>query len=579
MANSVWILPEISDEIKAKGKNISCTLGIPLIVAELMAERGISNACEAEEFLNADLMDIKSPYLLTDMDKAVQRLIEAVEKGEKIRIYGDYDVDGVTSICILMDVLGKLGAKTDYYIPDRVSEGYGVNPDAVFSAAEDGISLMITVDCGITASSEVELARTLGIDVIITDHHVPDKVIPAAIAVINPKRDDVNYPFYDLAGVGVAYKLASALLAAIGNTQCSLNSPEDYLDFVALGTIADVCPLTKENRIFAKRGLERLSRTDNPGLKALIEICGLTDRAITAGLVGFVIAPRLNAAGRIHDASLCTELLLTDSSEKAMSIAKLLDDINCKRQEMEMEIFEEALSMVKTVNGRPVDDILVLANKRWHPGIIGIVASRLVKEFNRPSIMVSLAGDEGRGSGRSIPGFNLYKALSECSESLLHFGGHKNAAGIILSHNKIDEFRQSINEIGRRVLKKDDFLPKIICHRELTLNEINLEIAESIAMMAPFGVQNPTPLFLSTGVKLEEYRGIGMGGRHLKLKLSQSGTVHDGIGFNLGHMVSTFYSHRINAVDLVYSIEINEWDGRIQPQLNIKDLRVTENYT
>lgn len=579
MTNCVWKVSEVHEETRAKGKIISNALGLPPLVADLMAQRGITDASCADAFLRADLTDLEDPYLLTDMDKAVARLIRGIENKEKIRVYGDYDVDGITSICVLMDALGSLGADIDYYIPDRVDEGYGMNPEAVTDIARDGTSLLITVDCGITASSEIELAESLGMDVIVTDHHEPHGEIPSAVAVINPKRCDDEYPFRDLAGVGVAYKLVHALLMRVKGTSNVFDPPDRLLDLVALGTIADVSPLTGENRIFAKQGLAKMNRTENLGLKCLIEVCGLSNRRITAGTVGFVIAPRLNAAGRIRDASLCAELLLTDSPKEAMDIARFLDRVNSERQDLQQLIFDEASSMVETSDGRAVDSVLVLANEGWHPGVIGIVASRLVEEFNRPTIMISLDGDEGRGSGRSIPEFDLYRALCECQGSLLRFGGHKHAAGIAVSRDAIDEFRQEINEVGRSVLSEDDFLPKIILDRELTLDEIDLEVAKGIAMLAPFGVANPTPMFLSTGVSLKEYRGVGAGGKHLKLKLSQSGTAHDGIGFGLGYLTAELYSHRAKDVDLIYRIEVNEWNGTIQPQLNVKGLRVAENQT
>lgn len=565
------------EEAQTRGKIISRALGIPPLVAGLMAQRGIGDATSAEAFLRAELVDLEDPSLLVDMDKAVLRLIRAIENREKIRVYGDYDVDGITSICVLVDVLRSFGAEIDYYIPDRVDEGYGMNAEAVKSIAREGVTLLVTVDCGITAFSEVELARSLGVDVIITDHHEPHGGLPSAVAVINPKRDDEKSSFRDLAGVGVAYKLACALLMTAKGAQDVFHQPDHLLDLVALGTIADVSPLTGENRIYAKQGLSKMNRTDNLGLKSLIEVCGLSDRRITAGTVGFVIAPRLNAAGRLCDASLCVELLLTDSPRKAMDIAKFLDGVNTERQDLERRIFEEASSMVETCDGQAVDSVLVLAKEGWHPGVIGIVASRLVEEFNRPAILVSLDGDEGRGSGRSIPEFDLYEALSECSQSLLRFGGHKYAAGILVSRHAIDEFRQEINEVGRSVLCEDDFLLKIILDQELTLDEIDLEVAKGIAMLAPFGVANPTPLFLSTGVELLEYRGVGEDGRHLKLRLSQGGRVHDGIGFGLGHLTSELYLRRIEDIDLIYTIEVNEWNGTIKPQLNVKGLRVTEN--
>ncbi|MGB4273368.1 MAG: single-stranded-DNA-specific exonuclease RecJ [Bacillota bacterium] len=578
MTDCVWKLSDMPEEARAISKTISTALCIPSIVADLMVQRGIKSARDGEAFLRADLADLEDPHLLKDIDKAVERISRGIEENERIVVYGDYDVDGITSICILVDVLRGLGANVDYYIPDRVDEGYGINQEAVASIAKDCTSLLITVDCGITASSEVQLAQSLGMDVIVTDHHEPSAKIPPAVAVINPKRHDEEYPFRDLAGVGVAYKLSQALVTSLKGPKEARVLSDRFLDLVALGTIADVSPLVGENRIFAKQGLARINRTENIGLQCLIEVCGLKDRTITAGTVGFVLAPRLNAAGRIRDPALCVELLLTDSPQRAMSIARLLDSVNSERQRLEMKTLEEALSMVKTCDGRPVDCVLVLAKEGWHPGVIGIVASRIVEEFNRPAFLITLDGDEGRGSGRSIPEFDLYRALSQCSDTLLGFGGHKYAAGITVSRHGIDRFRQAINEVGRSVLCEEDFLPKVFCHLELTLDRIDLEVAKGIAMLAPFGFGNPTPLFLSTGVELLEYRGVGADGKHLKMVLAQAGKTHDGIGFGLGHLTSQIYSERANEVDIVYTIEVNEWNGMIRPQLNIKGLRIAENH-
>lgn len=574
MAGCVWSVIGLSRDAEERSEVLAKELGIPPLVARVMLLRGHADPATAREFLRADLGDLLDPFLLPDMETAVVRVLRAVRDGERIRIYGDYDVDGITSTCVMLDVLKTLGADVDYYIPGRLHEGYGLNLDAVEKAASSGISLLITVDCGITSVEEVELAARRGIDVIVTDHHEPSQVLPRAHALVNPKRRDSNYPFPDLAGVGVAYKLASALLRARAGTLDAPAPSSELLELVALGTIADVAPLTGENRIFAKHGLARLNATSNAGLRALIQASGLAGREIGAGAVGFFLGPRLNAAGRLGDASLCVDLLTAASPDDAARIASLLDRANQERQSLEQAILEEAASMVKiSEDGEAEDAVLVLAGEGWHPGVIGVVASRLVERFWRPVILISMDGDEGRGSGRSIDSFDLYGGLVQCADLLKEFGGHRRAAGLSLSRSAVTALRERLNQIGRSVLTPEDLARRVVCDLEVRFGEIDLAAAEGLGMLAPFGVGNPVPTFLSRDVRLVEYRGVGAEARHLKMKLAQEGVVLDAIGFGLGNMAPELFARGAREVDVLYTIEVNQWNGARQVQLNIKELR------
>ncbi len=573
MTGCIWRVAGLSRDADEKSGRLAREVGVPPLVARIMCLRGLDDPSAAAGFLRADIGDLLDPFLLPDMDRAVVRVLRAVQGGEKIRVYGDYDVDGITSTCVLMGVLKGLGADVDYYIPGRLSEGYGVNVDAIEKAAASGTSLLVTVDCGITAVEEVERARQHGMDVIITDHHEPADTLPRAHALVNPKRRDSRYAFPDLAGVGVAYKLASALLRARAGTLDVPPPPDELLELVALGTIADVVPLRGENRVLAKHGLARLSATRSIGLRALIEKSGLAGREIGVGAVSFSLGPRLNAAGRLGDASLCVDLLTTSSAGRAAHIASVLDRANQERQSLEQAILDEAASMVETVDGQAQDAVLVLAGEGWHAGVIGIVASKLVERFYRPVILISLDGDEGRGSGRSIEAFDLYGGLCECADLLKEFGGHRHAVGLATSRDAVGLLRDRMNDLGRRLLTPEDLARKVECDLEVRFGEVDLATAEGLAVLAPFGVGNPAPTFLSRGVRLVEYRGVGAGAKHLKMKLAQDGVVLDSIGFGLGNMAPTLYARGAAEVDIVYTIEVNQWNGTRQAQLNIKELR------
>ncbi|MFB0508889.1 MAG: single-stranded-DNA-specific exonuclease RecJ, partial [bacterium] len=423
-----WVLPEIQVLPESLQQ-----IGLPKLALNLLYRRGYKDKSAIEEFLNPSLARLHNPRLLPDMEKAVERVIAAIKKKERILVYGDYDVDGTCGTALLVRVLNKIGANVSFYIPHRAKEGYGLSESGVIFAKENDFSLIITTDCGTTDFNEIEMAKNAGIDVIVCDHHEPKDTLPKALAIINPKRHDTNYPFRELAGVGVSFKLAWALLSATGNTKEDLI---EHLDLVALGTIADIAPLLDENRALAKFGMLKIKDTNKVGLRALLKTAGLSGKMITPYEIGFMLGPRINASGRISEAGKAVELLITEDGKRAAAIAQELDLENQKRQKIEEEILIKASERVERMD-LDKKRFLVLADENWHEGVVGIVASRIVERFYRPTILIALKEDKGKGSGRSIPGFHLYQALKSCEDHLLGFGGHKYAAGLTISRENI----------------------------------------------------------------------------------------------------------------------------------------------
>jgi single-stranded-DNA-specific exonuclease RecJ len=548
-------------------------LGISSIAAQVLINRGLDTVSKAQEFLNPDPSMLHDPFVFSDMGQAVGRVFKAINNHEKILVYGDYDVDGITSISVLLPVLRELGAEADYYIPNRVEEGYGLNMPAVRAAAESGVRLIITVDCGIAAHAEIQYAADLGMEVIITDHHEPPRILPDACALINPKIPDCSYPFADLAGVGVAFKLAQALLIKSKGEESRNDALDRYLDLVALGTIADVVPLLGENRVIVKFGLEKLSETRNVGLQALIRVSGLLEKKMDPVAVGYSLAPRINAVGRIGDPGMGVELLLTSQVEHAERLARSLDAQNRERKEQESQILEDALDLICSQVDLDTDRVIVLAGKGWHTGIVGIVASRICEMYYRPTILISVEEDEARGSARSIEEFHIYHALSKCSDNLLRFGGHEQAAGLAICPERIDEFRRQINAIANEVLHGDDLIPKVNIDCRVDLDSLSFNLLDDLDVLGPFGMKNPEPLFCLSGIKVAEYRPVGEGGRHLKLKVrSDSATTLDAIGFDMGEYCNMLFESSGN-IDVVFSLNENTWNGRTSLQLRLADIR------
>lgn len=540
-------------------------LDISPLVASLLINRGLNTVETARSFLfGAD--DFHDPFLFDGMDKAVTRIQTAINNAEPILIYGDYDADGVSSTTVLMTTLQELGADVQFYIPNRFTEGYGPNEQAFRYAADIGIKLIITVDTGIAAVNEAKVAKELGMDLIITDHHEPGPVLPDAYALIHPKLAGGTYPFRDLAGVGVAFKLSHALYGKL---------PEHLLEIAVIGTIADLVPLKGENRLIAKRGLEKLKSTDNMGLKAIFKLAGVDQKAINEETIGFTLAPRINAVGRLEDADLAVQLLLSQDAEEAQAIAEEIDRLNKTRQEIVTAITDEAIKEVE--ENFPIADnqVLVIGKEGWNAGVIGIVASKLVERYYRPTIVLSFDSEKGlaKGSARSIAGFDLFKNLSACRELLPHFGGHPMAAGMTLKIEDVPELRKRLNAFAKDQLTEDDFIPVTMLDSKINLADIDLEAIEELNLLAPYGVDNPKPKMMIQDAEIVNMRKIGSNQTHLKMTISGGEDSNlDGVGFGLGTLAD--HISPMSKISLIGHLAINEWNNIRKPQIFIQDLAV-----
>ncbi len=542
--------------------------GLTPTIARVLAGRGIVTPEMAHRFISASLADLHDPFLLLDMDRAVSRLAEARDTGEKVCVYGDYDVDGITSVALLMSFFSAVGISCFYYIPRRLEHGYGLSAEGLTAVAAQGAKVVVTVDCGISAVAEATLSGSLGIDLIITDHHTPSSQLPDAYAVINPLRSGSPFPFKALAGVGVAFNLLMGLRKTLRDHGVFSASVEpdlrEFLDFVALGTIADVVPLQGENRTLTRYGLKVLESSSRPGIQALKDVAGVTGE-VTCGAVGFRLAPRLNAAGRLEDAALGVELLLCDDPKDAARIAAELDASNSERQSLERDILEGALGMIRKSPNLKGRHSIVLASPGWHPGVIGIVASRIVDLYHRPTILIALQEGSGRGSGRSIPGFHLYQALNACSDHLLKFGGHRQAAGLSIEEATLTAFVEHFDQVAAGELSQDDLVPELSLDGELSPADLTLDLLDQLLPLQPFGMGNPEPLFLLRAVRVLESRVLK--GSHLKLRIDASGRSIDAIAFGLAGRELP------ERIDLAVAIQENIWNGRRTLQLRVKDLR------
>ncbi|TKJ41507.1 single-stranded-DNA-specific exonuclease RecJ [candidate division LCP-89 bacterium B3_LCP] len=551
-------------------QNLAEQLSIPEHIAQVLINRDIGTPETARLFFGGKTEDLYDPFLLADMDAAVDRVVKALQKQEKIIIHGDYDVDGITSVSMLYLFLRDLGGQVSYYIPDRQQEGYGLSMGGIEESKRRGVSLMISVDCGITSVSEVELAKKFGIDTIISDHHEPGPSLPEAVAVLDPKRADCSYPFSELAGVGVAYKLAQGVLRRMNLEGTYL---ERYLDLVAIGSAADIVPLVDENRILVKEGLERLNRNGNEGLKALIDTANFKRGNIQVGNIVFGLAPRINAVGRLGSAERAVRLLITRDYNRALNIASVLEKENRKRKEIDNHTLNEALEKIAEEYNPDRDSVIVLSREAWHPGVIGIVASRIVEKYYRPTVMITIDDGIGKGSARSIPGFDLFSAIRECSDLLEQYGGHKYAAGLTIREDRIEEFRERFNRVSAEMISPEDLIPKLGIDAEIDLDEISPEIVKTLRDFAPFGPKNMKPNFASYDLDIVGVPRI-VGANHLKFKVKQpssGGLVFDVIGFNLGHLLPV--AQHGHGVDMVYNIEENEWMNQVNLQLCAKDIR------
>ncbi|WP_183254039.1 single-stranded-DNA-specific exonuclease RecJ [Anoxybacteroides tepidamans] len=542
-------------------------LNIAPLVASLLINRGIDTAEAAKAFLYPAKQPFHDPFLLDGMDRAVMRIQQAIQTGERILVFGDYDADGVSSTTVMVSALAEMGANVDFYIPNRFTEGYGPNERAFRLAKENGVSLIITVDTGIAAVKEVALANELGMDVIITDHHEPGPVLPEALAIIHPKKPGSTYPFRELAGVGVAFKVAHALLGEV---------PSHLLDVVAIGTIADLVSLTGENRLLVVKGLEQLRTTRRVGLRTLLKQCGVNMQQINEETVGFVIAPRINAVGRLSDADPAVRLLMTNDETEAQMLTAEMEALNQERQQLVNDITEEAIAMIQDRFPPDAYRVLVVANEGWNAGVVGIVASRLVEQFYRPTIVLSIDRDKGiaKGSGRSIHGFDLFLHLSACRDILPHFGGHPMAAGMTLAIEHVDELRERLNAQASEILAEEDFIPITSIDATCSVRDITIEAVEQMEQLAPFGVDNPKPLILIEDASVQTIRRIGADQSHVKMVFEQDGATLDSVGFGYGYLHDEIA--RDAKVSVVGSLSMNEWNHLRKPQLMICDVLVRE---
>jgi single-stranded-DNA-specific exonuclease len=557
-----WSLHKRDDRLAA---DIASKFRISKPTAQILINRGISLNDEIERFLAPKLSFLRDPFEIPDMHKAVERTLSAVRNKEKVFVWGDYDADGVTGSSIVVLGLKKAGIEAGCYIPHRYDEGYGLNIEGLKKIASLGATLIITVDCGISNFKEIQFAKTLGIDVIVTDHHNIPEVLPPAVACVDPKMMDKDHPSRDLAGAGVAFKFVWALLRSAGFKESS--EIKEFLDLVALGTIADVVPLTGENRILAVSGISLLNEKRRAGVKHLFSSAKLSGD-ITARNISFMLAPRLNAPGRLKHAELSLNLLLEDDPQKAKSIADEINLVNSQRQQIGALIGEDVFSRITDPENTK---LIVLSGKNWHPGVIGIVASRISEKYNRPSILISDSGKVCRGSARSIEGFDVYKLLLSCKDIFSDFGGHKDAAGFEMLSGSIEELKSRLSTEIEGSFTYDELVPKTRIDVEAEPEELSCGLAREIERLAPFGQGNPSPVFLSKNMKVDSCKKVGAKGSHIKLKLSRGGAVIDAIGFGLGALAEEM--PRNSAVDIAFNLSVNEWDGFVIPQAQLVDIR------
>ena len=560
--NKKWEYIELDEEKLKNVEKIKNEYGISSLLAKILVNRNLTKKEDIDLFLRPNRHDFHNPYLMPDMAKAVDRIIKAINNNEKILIYGDYDVDGITSVTVVKSFLLERNAQVTHYIPNRLNEGYGLNKNAIEKIAKDGVNLIITVDCGISGIEEVEYANSLGLEVIVTDHHEVGEKLPNAIAVVDAKRKDNTYPFRELAGVGVSFKLIQAI-----SQKLELEEKEylKYLDIVCIGTISDIVPLVDENRVIAKLGLKLVEVTKNIGLKALIDVAGY--KQIDSFTVSFGLAPRINACGRMGKEKEALNLFLTKDPKVASEIAIRLNEYNVERQEIEKKIYEDAVKKIE--EGKEEKPAIVLGSEDWHHGVIGIVSSKITDLYFKPSILVCFEGEEGKGSGRSIPGFDIYESLTNCSENLEKFGGHSMAVGVTIKKQNFEKFKEEFEKYAQNS-NICDIIPIIKIDEEVTLADVSIKAVEELKMLEPYGEANKTPLFMYKNLRIHSIRTLSEG-KPIKLTLKDKNFYIDSIGFNLGHLAQEYQIG--DKVDVVGFLEINKFNGRENLQINLKDLR------
>ncbi|MGF1669496.1 MAG: single-stranded-DNA-specific exonuclease RecJ [Balneolaceae bacterium] len=548
-------------------------LNVPEQIAHLLVIRGIDSFESAKNFFRASLSDLYDPFLMTDMEAAAQRICEAVRHSDKVLVYGDYDVDGTTATACIYTFLRDFGVDVEYYIPHRFKEGYGINKEGIEYADKINADLVVSVDCGITAFEEAKMAREKGIDLVICDHHTVDENIPEAIAVLDPKRPDCQYPYDGLSGAGVAFKLIQASLTKLGLKQ---SLAYKFLDLVAISIASDIVPIIDENRVLMKEGLHMINANPRTGFKALLEVIKVPAGNVSTSTIVFSVGPRINAAGRMGDASAAVELMITSDENKARSFAHELEAINIRRRDTDSKTMEEALEKIDKEYNLDETASMVLHDSNWHLGVIGIVASRIVDLYYRPAILLSTVDGLVKGSARSIKGFNIYEALKKCEDLLIQFGGHEFAAGLTMEQKHLPEFRRRMNEIAFRVLSENDFKPELIIDDDIDLSHINKKFWKLLIQFEPFGPGNHRPVFVSRDVCVEGVPTI-VGNGHLKMKVSQNGSgVFDVIGFNMHEFLPLLRNCKQNKIDIAYVLEENFWNNRRSIQMRLKDIQINE---
>ncbi len=563
-----WIIKEHN---QALASALSKELAIQPVTGRILSVRGFADAHAVKDFMNPLLSGMAPPHQMAGMERAVNRLLLAFKNKETVCIYGDYDVDGVTATALLVSSFTTMGINTFYHIPNRMDDGYGLNDAALTTVRQHGATLCVSVDCGVTAIAEASHCKEIGLDLIITDHHQPLDQLPDAVAVINPHRSDCSYPFKGLAGVGVAFNLLVALRAKLRESGfLEGNGPDlrQWLDLVALGTVADMVPLTGQNRILLSAGLQRMGEDSRTGVEALKKVSGVSGQ-VSSGQVGFRLAPRLNAAGRLESAVPGVELLLTDDAALASHLAAELDGANSERQGVERFILEDAVRMVEDAGGVSGRYSILLASEKWHPGVVGIVSSRLVERYHRPAILVAIdAEGNGKGSGRSIPGFHLLEALHECSDLLVRYGGHRVAAGVSIREEDFQAFAESFEKVAASRLSDEELLPSIAIDTVILPEEFSVSLVEELDKLAPFGMGNPQPLLCMQGLKVVEKRKIGTD--HLRLRLKKEKHYINAVAWRMAGR------HLPDIIDIAGTVEIDGWGGGERLQFSLKDFRESE---
>lgn len=563
--NKKWTLKHKG---KVKETELSKKINISPEISQILNNRGINDEKDAEIFMNPSLEYLRDPFLMKDMKKATERIKKAIENKERIYIYGDYDVDGVSSTSILYIYFKSIDYPVKYYIPNRLEEGYGINEDAIRKISNDGCDLIITVDCGITSVNEVGLANELGIDVIITDHHECQSDVPDAYAIVNPKQDDCNYPFDMLCGCGVAFKMIQALT----DEEEFKTSMFDYLEVVTLATICDIVPLIDENRIIVKNGLKLMKEGKNLGLRELIKVCGIETSKIGSSHIGYSVGPRINASGRLGHSYLGVQLFTTDLEDEAKEIANILEAKNIERQMIESKMYKEAEDVISSSENYKDDKVLVVAKEGWQHGIIGIVASKLTEKYYKPTILLTIEDGEATGSARSIKGFSIFDALVSCKDLMNKFGGHEQAAGLALNAENIEELRKRVNKIADYNLNKDDLIENIKVEYELEEESATLDLVDNLHKLEPFGLSNPSPRFIMRDLLLTNIYKMGKNKQHLKL-ICENEKSYECVGFNMAYLAENFQEG--DKIDVLFQVDENNFNNDRKVQFLLKDIRLS----